>query len=86
MKHRLVSPPAIDIPKGFSSMLGRHITHLENSCLCESDSIVEVHIYNVTLCTRGVHVLRSPNLLFILKKTSHHTKLKMQSFLNVITL
>ena len=37
------------------------------------------------LSTRGVHVLRSPNLLFI-KKITHHRKLKMQSFLNVITL
>ena len=33
--------------------------------------------------TRGVQGLRSPNLL---KKTTHHRKLKMQSFLNVITL
>ena len=33
--------------------------------------------------TRCVQVLRSPNLF---KKTTHHRKLKMQSFLNVITL
>ena len=33
--------------------------------------------------TWGVQVLRSPNLF---KKTTHHRKLKMQSFLNVITL
>ena len=36
--------------------------------------------------TWDVQVLRSPNLLFIFKKTTHHTKLKKQSFLNVITL
>ena len=41
---------------------------------------------NIMSSMRGVHVLRSPNLLFILKKTTHHRKLKMQSFLNVITL
>ena len=33
--------------------------------------------------TWDVQVLRSPNLF---KKTTHHRKLKMQSFLNVITL
>ena len=49
------------------------------------DTEVSDVVSSIAGSTRDVHVLRSPNLLFI-KKTTHHRKLKMQSFLNVITL
>ena len=48
-------------------------------CVRECDSSKEAE----RRVTWGVQVLRSPNLF---KKTTHHMKLKMQSFLNVITL
>ena len=38
-----------------------------------------IHSFIHSFSTRGVHVLMSPNLF---KKTTHHRKLKMQSFLN----
>ena len=47
-------------------------------------TVTFIGLWMMIPCTWGVEVLRSPNLFK--KKTTHHRKLKMQSFLNLITL